>query len=48
MKKKTNDIACFFTFFDNIGHNLAQILLQDHTKFDFFGWFPMKYVRELN
>ena len=47
-EKKTNDIASFFTFFDNIGHNLAQILPQDHTQFDFFCWFPMKYVREFN
>ena len=30
--------------FHNIGHNLAQILPQDHTQFDFFCWFSMKYV----
>ena len=37
--KKPNDIACFFTFFYNIGHNLAQILPQNHTRFDFFPGF---------
>ena len=34
--------------FHNIGSNLAQILPQDHTNFDFICWFPMKYVREFN
>ena len=34
--KKPNDIACFFRYFcHNIGYNLAQILPQDHTQFDF-------------
>ena len=28
--KKTNDNACFFSFFHNIGLNLVQILPQDH------------------
>ena len=28
--KKTNDNACFFSFFHNIGPNLVQILPQDH------------------
>ena len=32
--------------FHNTGSNLAQILPQDHTHFDFICWFLMKYVRE--
>ena len=35
-EKSPNDIACFFTFFYNIGHYLVQYLPQDHTRFDFF------------
>ena len=34
--KKPDDITSFFTFFHNIVHNLAQILPQGHTQFDFF------------
>ena len=33
------DNASFFTFFQNTGPNLAQILLQDHTHFGFFAGF---------
>ena len=43
--KKTIDNAHFSTFFHNIGPNLSQIFPQDHTHFDFFCWFPIKYVR---
>ena len=42
MKKTYNDITCSVLpifFFHNIGHNLAQILPQDHTQFDFFAGF---------
>ena len=35
-EKKTIDNGRFFTFFHNIGPNLAQISPQDHTHFDFF------------
>ena len=37
--KKPNDITCFFTFFHNIGHNLTQILPQDHINLIFFADF---------
>ena len=33
--KKPIDIASVFTFFHNLGHNLAQIYPQDHNHFNF-------------
>ena len=45
--RKPNDIACFFTFFHNMRHNLAHILTQDHTQFDFFAGFQWSILGDL-
>ena len=42
--KKPIDNVLFLYFFHNIGLNLVQILPQDHTRFDFFCWFLIKYA----
>ena len=47
--KKTYYWQCLFLyFFYNIGSNLAQIKPQDHTQFDLFCWFPIKYFKRFS
>ena len=38
----------FLYFFYNFGSNLAQIKPQDHTQFDLFCWFPIKYFKRFS
>ena len=44
--KNPIDNTHFFTFFHNIGSNLAQILPQDLTHFDFFAGFQWNMLRD--